>query len=421
MATIAIVSAAYYGDVMPFVPVANELARRGHEVTMAVPRGFHDVLRDDPVTLVHLGTDFSPGELADHGDVLDRADSPRGVRAAAELWVNQMTVEPAAAILDVLSGLTPDLWLVHPSVYWLVEIAAAPTGTPTVVGHLFPMMIPSRHQAPPMLPGGRVPGVNRLGWRLTRTLAGRMMYDDRINHLRAASGLRPETGNVGFGYERADRTLVLTSPTYWPRPPDWDDDVVMTGFTVWNGGAAPVPDDLARFLDDGPPPVLVTLGTSAATNARDAFALVARVVEDLGHRPLLLVGNDRNRRALADRRDAWTFAPLPAVLAHCRAVVHAGGHGTTAAALHAGIPQVAMPQGFDQLAHASRIVDLGVGAALPFRRRSPARVREALEHALASPAVGRAHTLAERLRPEAGPATAADEIEHVLAGRTPRS
>jgi rhamnosyltransferase subunit B len=226
------------------------------------------------------------------------------------------------------------------------------------------------------------------------------------------------TGNVGFGWERADRTLLLTSPTWWPRPPDWPADVVMTGFTVWDGGGADLPDDLARFLDHGAPPVLVTLGTSAATNAQDAFDLVAAAVEDLGHRPLLLVGNERNRAALAGRDDTWTFAPLPAVLSRCRAVVHAGGHGSTAAALHAGVPQVAMPQGFDQVAQADRLVALGLGAALPFRRRRPDRLRRAVEVALADPVAARARTVADRVGAERGPATAADELEDVLAGRS---
>jgi len=44
MAHVAIVSAAYWGDVMPFVPVAEEHARRGHRVTVAVERGFHNVV-----------------------------------------------------------------------------------------------------------------------------------------------------------------------------------------------------------------------------------------------------------------------------------------------------------------------------------------------------------------------------------------
>lgn len=423
MGHVGIVSAAYWGDVMPFVPVAEELAGRGHRVTVTVPRGFHEVLDAGPYRLRHLGTDFSPRELVHHGRVLDRADSPLGMRAAADLWVRQLCIEPGEGIVDVLDDIAPGVWFVHPSLYWLTEMAAARSATPIVVGHLFPMMIPSADQPPPSLPvnGGR--HVNRLGWRMARTMAGRMMYDREINRLRATRGLQPVTGNVGFGWQRARQTLLLTSEHYWPRPSDWPEQLVTTGFTVWDGGAAALPKGLAAYLDPGPAPVLVTFGTSAATNAGDAFELVAAAIEAVGHRPLLLVGNDRNREALADRHGVWTFAPLPQVLPRCRAVVHAGGHGSTAAALHAGIPQLALPMGFDQIGHAERIRQLGVGTSLRFRRRSPSRLTAVLHEVLHEGCATAASRLAERLRHEDGPATAADHLEAILTGTegTPRA
>lgn len=415
VAHVGVVSAGYWGDVMPFVPVAEELVGRGHAVTLVVPRGFHDVLGAGQLELRHLGTDFSPRELADHGRVLERAGSPLGMRAAADLWVRQLCIEPVGQVLDVLDDVDPDVWVVHPSAYWLAELATAASPAPIVVGHLFPMMIPSAERPPPTLPVSAGRRLNRLAWRVGRAVAGRMMYDDEINRLRAARGLAPATGNVGFGWQRARRTLVLASEAYWPRPSDWPEQVVVTGFTVWDGGGGALPEGLVAHLEAGPPPVLVTFGTSAATNAGDGFAQVATAVEASGQRPLLLVGNERNRRCLSARDDVWTFAPLPAVLPRCRAVVHAGGHGSTAAALHAGIPQLAMPMGFDQVGHGARIHELGVGTSLPFRRRSPARLAAALQQVLHPGCVAAASRLAGRLGREDGPATAADHLESVLA------
>lgn len=207
MAHVGIVSAAYWGDVMPYVPIADELCLRGHRVTFCVPEGFHDALAGHDFELVHLGTHFSPRELADHGDVMERADTVRGMRAAMDLWLKQLSIDPAPAILEVLDDVAPDVWLSHPTAFWLPEISAAATGTPTAVGHLFPMMIPSAHQPPPMLPGGGMPPLWRLGWRVGRTMMRRMAYDDEINRIRADRGLPPGEANAGFGFERADRVL----------------------------------------------------------------------------------------------------------------------------------------------------------------------------------------------------------------------
>ncbi len=418
MAHIGIVSAAYWGDVMPFVPIAEELRRRGHRVTMAVPEGFHDVLRADDVELVHLGTDFSPRELAAHGDIIERSSTIRGMRAALDLWIRELTIEPAHDILAVLGSIAPDVWLCHNTVAWLVELHARSTSTPYVVGHLFPMMIPTETRMPPMLPGpATLPApVCRAAWALGRRMTARMGFDVEVNALRSEHGLPPAFANTGFGWERADRILALTSPTYWPVPSDWPDRVEATGLTVWGHVDAALPDDLRAHLTAGDPPVLVTLGTSAASNARDAFELAADAAHQLGRRTVLLVGNRRNADALAHRDDVWTFAPLPAVLPHVAAVVHAAGHGTTAAALHAGVPQVVLPQTFDQVEHGRRLTELGVAAVVPWRRRSRSRLHAALTEALGTDGMhDAARHVARRLAGEDGAAAAADRVENVLA------
>lgn len=87
MARVTVVSAAYYGDVMPFVPIALELVRRGHHVTYCVPRGFHAALTNQGLELADYGVDFSPSALEGYGQLHDRNDlraaaasAPRGVR-----------------------------------------------------------------------------------------------------------------------------------------------------------------------------------------------------------------------------------------------------------------------------------------------------------------------------------------------------
>jgi rhamnosyltransferase subunit B len=420
MARIVVVSAAYWGDVMPFVPVADELARRGHDVTFAVPEGFHDVLAGHRFDLVHLGTQFSPRELDQHGHLFDRATTVSGIRALMDLWIRQLTIEPADEIIAVLEGLDADLFLSHNTSAFVVRLVSDVTGVPLVVGHLFPMMIPSASQVPPILPVPRRLGpvqhaVNRAGWWVGRRLTARLMFDREINELRRRRGLAPLHANVGFAWEDAVRILLLSSRHYWPRPEGWPDHLIHTGFTVWGDPDAELPEDIRDYLETGEPPVLVTLGTSAGANARDAFHLAAEAVTAEGLRPLLLVGSHQNLERLGGRRDAWTFAPLPAVLPRCRAVVHASGHGTTAAALTAGIPQVGLPQGFDQVVHARRVVELNVGREVPWKRRSMSRLRSALRAVLDDDVARSATAFADRLRAEDGPGVAATAVEEVLA------
>ncbi|WP_329090415.1 glycosyltransferase [Streptosporangium sp. NBC_01469] len=88
------------------------------------------------------------------------------------------------------------------------------------------------------------------------------------------------------------------------------------------------------------------------------------------------------------------------------AVVHHGGAGTTTAAARAGVPQVVIPQHFDQHYWARRVGDLGAGAAHPPGAPTTGSLTEALGRALQPDVAARAGTLAGAVRTD-GAETAA--------------
>jgi hypothetical protein len=89
---IVVYSMAHRGDVFPFVPIASELVRRGHDVTFVVPREFHPVLAAEPFRCVHSGTDFSPVELDEHGAFLRRWGMKMGGAVTLRLYFGKFTV-----------------------------------------------------------------------------------------------------------------------------------------------------------------------------------------------------------------------------------------------------------------------------------------------------------------------------------------
>jgi UDP:flavonoid glycosyltransferase YjiC (YdhE family) len=66
MARCVFASAAYLGDVAPFVGPANLLAERGHDVTFLVPAGFLPLLSGERFRLATYSSDFSPAAM--HAD-----------------------------------------------------------------------------------------------------------------------------------------------------------------------------------------------------------------------------------------------------------------------------------------------------------------------------------------------------------------
>ena len=146
------------------------------------------------------------------------------------------------------------------------------------------------------------------------------------------------------------------------------------------------------------------------------FSAAADALGSAGARGLILTSNDdiagRMSAAIGAGHGVWPFVPLGPVLDRCQAVIHAGGHGTNAAVLTAGLPSAIVPAVTDQVWHARRIEQLGVGVRV--KRRE---LGEAVRTLIADGGLReRAGALGRKLRAENGPAAAADLVE-IAIGR----
>jgi UDP:flavonoid glycosyltransferase YjiC (YdhE family) len=206
----------------------------------------------------------------------------------------------------------------------------------------------------------------------------------------------------------------LFSSHYVPQQADWPQPYEVTGFTFWDQPPGyELPEDVRDFLQNGPAPVLVSLGTSAASARPQLFAEAAEVLDQLDERGIFLTSTAHNGVGLrpSDRHGIWPFVPLEPLLRRCKAVVHSGAHGTNAMALRAGLPSVIRPCLQDQVWHARRQEQLGTGLAVRRHRLAPA-----IAQVLSDPSIAeRAAALGEVVRSEDGPSVAAAHIDQLLA------
>ena len=234
--------------------------------------------------------------------------------------------------------------------------------------------------------------------------------DRPLSERRRRLGLPEHRNELLTTTRTSDRLLLPVSPHWFPRPSDWPETCVLTGFIPWEPPTSQLADDVNAFLDDGDAPVLVTLGTSAATNTKQVFELMANTLDDLGMRGLFLVGDESNITGpLRDRRGVWPFVPMHLVLPRCRAVVHSASLGTTAAVLDSGIPSLAVPLLFDQIWNAYRTAQLHAGLGTQASATCE-RVRKLVQQLVTDRALqDNARELSVRLAGERGAVRAADE------------
>jgi UDP:flavonoid glycosyltransferase YjiC (YdhE family) len=419
MARIVVLTMAYRGDVHPYVPVATELVRRGHDVTFVVPREFHAELASEPFTCVHSGSDFGPTELNKHGDWIAHWGMKLGGARLLQLYFGKFTVPyldaQFAAVKDAAKG--ADVLFSHSTAGIIGAMAAEANGIPWISGDLFPMLIPTatRSFAPQVPSLGQT--INRMGWTLARSARpNRLTFASDFARFRRRHGLDDTLrGPIDLRIS-PHLNLGMASPHYLPPAPDWPDNYVMTGFTHWANAAGEMPDGLQEFLAADDPPLLITLGTLAASSHPGRFEAAVEAADKLGLRSVSLCSLPETATRLRStfdpaRHGAWAFAPLSKVLGSVRGVIHSGAHGTNSMTLAAGLPSVIIPSIFDQVWHAKRQVELGTGLYAKRTKDLP----DAIAAMIGDPEMAaRTRQFADLLAAENGVTATANQIEAFL-------
>jgi rhamnosyltransferase subunit B len=300
------------------------------------------------------------------------------------------------------------------------QMVAEETGCRWAVLSLFPMVVPTTEGlsgAPlPRLPGPlRRPGQRAALAAMTRG-AGWVLGDRQLNRFRRSRGLPARRSWFLTAALDSDLMVVPVPDLFVPVPSDWPTNIRLSGFCPGAVPGAAVPDEVEQFLADGPAPVVVTLGSAPSRTSGDRLRAIATLLDVRGVRSLLLVGRDELRAGptLRDRPGVAVYAPLADVLPRCRAIVHHGGYGTTAAAIVAGVPSVVTPFMPDQLWYGRCTEAIGAGVVVPARRRRD--VGAALDHVLHDHSIAeRSRTLARALVGTDGASSTADVLETLLA------
>jgi UDP:flavonoid glycosyltransferase YjiC (YdhE family) len=214
------------------------------------------------------------------------------------------------------------------------------------------------------------------------------MYFADINDIRAEHGLPPTTLAATYREQAAERWPILhgISRHVVPRPRDWRPGLEMVGYW-WPptpSGWTP-PEDLQRFLDAGPPPVFVGLGSTNPGTPKYLSGVIAAALRRAGQRGVIQAGwaelstTDDDMLTIGDVPHEWLFPRMAAV-------VHAAGAGTTAAGLRAGVPAVPIPVTGDGPFWSSRLTTLGVSpGAIRFKKLTTERLADAVREAVTNP------------------------------------
>jgi UDP:flavonoid glycosyltransferase YjiC (YdhE family) len=408
------------GDLHPYLALALGLRARGHVPVVATSGMYRGKVEA-------LGLAFHPvrpdmTDLEADPDLIRRL---MDLRRGPEVVFNELVLPalPASFEDTLAAAVGADVLVSHPLTL-ATPLVAAKRGLPWASSLLAPIGFLSAYD-PPVLPAaGLLARLRFLGPTLHRPLFAFLKrhfrhWAEPWHRFRAGLGLPPVNDNPIFDGQHSPRlALALFSGLLAAKQPDWPPQTVVTGFPFFDRDGAAMPDDLARFLDAGPPPVVFTLGSSAVHDAGPFYEHSARAAAALGVRAVLLVGAvARNRlAALPAGVAAFEYAPFSELFPRAAAIVHQGGVGTTAQAMRAGRPMLVMPYAHDQPDNAARVARLGIARVIARHRYTAGRAAAELNRLLGDPRYARrAAAVGAQVRAEDGVGAACAALERLLA------
>ena len=262
-----------------------------------------------------------------------------------------------------------DLVVSHVLTY-AVPILAEVSGMLWVSTVLSPMILCSAYEPPafaqiPWLAALRPLGPRINGMLLRAPKRISRGWADPIRQFRRELGLSEGADPLWEGQHSPFGVLAMFSSCFARPQPDWPPNTRICGFPFYDDEFADNAGELCAFIDDGEPPVAFTLGSSAVQAAGRFYDEAVEAARLAGKRAVLVAGphTDRFSRATRDVL-AMRNAPFHQLFPRCAVVVHAGGVGTTALALRAGVPQVVVPFSHDQFDNGNRVQRMGCGVRL---------------------------------------------------------
>jgi rhamnosyltransferase subunit B len=406
------------GDLHPYVALALGLQSRGHEVILATGECYRR-----KIEALGIGFRAVRPDCAWLNDpvVVRRLTHPRwGIIRAVQMQLMSLR----ESYEDTLAATERTDLLVANMAAYASAIVAEKKEMPWVSAMHIPTGIFSAYD-PPLIPG--FPGFSKnlrgLGprfWgpfgrsvnRVASVLAGPWHRVRKEVGLPRARGFNPLTESYSPSLH-----LALFSKWLADKQLDWPVQTIVTGFPWYDAdGDAGLPQKLARFLDDGEPPLVFTLGTAVVADAGAFYHHSAAAAKLLGRRAVLLVKNPRVvLPELPEGVMAFDYAPFSLLFPRAAAIVHHGGIGTTGQAMRSGRPSLVMPCAWDQPDNAERAVRLGIARTIARNRYEAKRVAAELRLLFENPAYSqRAAEIAAKVRQEEGAKAACDAIETSL-------
>jgi UDP:flavonoid glycosyltransferase YjiC (YdhE family) len=414
--TITLLTSGTRGDVLPYIALGKGLKNAGCNVRIAAPRGFAHLVQShhipfapfdgNPTDLMIEQGDFTPFTIGTN-PIRSLQATRNFLQKAHPLYRRMLhTAAQACRGSDLLIHGLPTIWGAH---------IAEGLGIPAIRANLQPLT-PTREFPSALLPFRfSLSGIGNWLSHWTVTQATWLSWHSEINHARHADfGLGPahwlDPSLRAISHQPL--TLNAFSEIVVPRPRDWNEKQVITGYwrkeEVTNERVNEL-EDVQRFLDSAKHPIAIGFGSPGT---RGYLPMLEEALHLANAQAVLTLPTKWYSDVKSKNIFPIEYIPHDWLYQRVRVAIHHGGAGTTSASLHAGIPIITLPLAIDQFFWGERIQKLGVGLSIPQRKLNAQNLAKAISETLNNKEMNtRAKEISGALHKEDGIQTAVSVIQ----------
>jgi UDP:flavonoid glycosyltransferase YjiC (YdhE family) len=356
------------GDVEPAVAVGRELQRRGHEVRMAVPPDLVSFAEAAGLAAVEYGMQVEP-----------QLDAYRDVWTSwvRHFWRVQDLIVMCREALNTVSQQWPGISKTLVSLADGADLLSTAVGfeqpaanvaeyydIPLVALHTFPwrpngQLFPG---VPPLLARRAMMAYDWLAWRLTKEAEDAQRRE--LGLPKATSPAARRIADRGWLEIQAyERVCVPGLAAEWATH---DGRRPFVGALTMEL-ATHADDEVLSWINAGKPPICFCFGSIPVESPAATVEMISEACARLGERALVCAGGtDFSDAPHSGHTKVVGVVDYAAVFPACRAIVHHGGSGTTAASLRAGIPTLTLWTAGDQPLWGAQQKRLKVGTSRRF-------------------------------------------------------
>jgi sterol 3beta-glucosyltransferase len=347
------------GDVQPFLPLSVGLMNHGHNVTLAAPARFKNLVEEYKINFVPLAGDIE--------------DLSRKLNDSGYNFIKQMNelrnhaIEIGADILRQTEIACKDADLIIHTFAHAVgaHTLAREKNIPDIHIQTFPMFTPTGDYPNITMPNSQNRFLNRLSHIVSKKLFF-LSAQIGFEQVRRKAKLPKRKLFIPFDENPLHfQTPILCawSPSILPASADWSyPRIHVTGYYFFplNNSYNP-PLELDNFLKSGKPPICISFGSMVNKDAKRIDEIIRESLKQTNNRGIILSGWSDIKKESNEDLFYIESAPHDWLLPKCKMIIHHGGAGTTSAGLRAGIPNIVVPFTADQPFWGSRVYAIGAG------------------------------------------------------------